>query len=87
MGFFFDEAEREKREKSRRERTAECNRVTPPREKQRPMAPRRAQLRVDSSPADPYVVRLFKDLRCKPATEQATWDKLMRYLITMEPAG
>jgi hypothetical protein len=79
MGLFFDEAERER---PRRQRTAESNRITP----RRP-CPERPQLQADDTPADPYVVRLFKDLRKKPYCEQTTWDKLMRYLITLEPAG
>jgi hypothetical protein len=93
MGFYFDEAERER---PRREREQESNKITPAMKRngitpeklrRRQMSWVRAHLQTDSSPADPYVVRLFKDLHRRPSSEQAMWDKLVRYLITLEPAG
>jgi hypothetical protein len=34
--------------------------------------------------ADPVVERLFLDLQRWPRRERTTWDKLMRYLLTLD---
>jgi hypothetical protein len=42
---------------------------------------RRPKLRHDTSPADPRFEQLFRELRRRPQTQRATWDKLIDYLL------